>query len=216
MTFSIVARCKRTGQLGTAVATSTLSVGSRVPQARARTGALIVQYWADQRLARRGIDLMSSGCSASETLDAMLASTPHRQRRQIAVIDAVGRTAGFNGSFVRPHHAIVEGDNCVAAGNILANAAVILAMVKAFEQNDNANLADRLLFSLQAGADAGGEPKPLLSSALMIVDELDFAYADLRIDRSDNPVTDLRRLWNEYGPRASEYILRVTDPDSLP
>jgi uncharacterized Ntn-hydrolase superfamily protein len=146
----------------------------------------------------------------------LVASTPHRERRQIALIDGAGRTAGFNGQLVRPPHAIVEGRNCIAAGNILAGEQVVPAMVAAFEKSVSQNLPDRLLLALAAGVAAGGEPVPLRSSALLVADELEFAYVDLRVDRSDDPVAALLSLWTEYSPRAREYMLRVIDPDSLP
>lgn len=215
MTFSIAARCSRTGQMGAAVATSTIAVGARVAFATANVGAVVVQYWADQRLALRGLELMKSGCTAEEALSAMIASTPHRERRQVALIDASGNTATFNGSYVRPHFTTIRGRNCVAAGNILANEAVIAAMVRAFERSESESLAERLLRAIEAGVEAGGEPVPLQSSALLVVDKLEFPYIDLRVDLSKDPHVALRRLWTEYSPRADEYMLRVTDPDKL-
>ncbi len=51
----------------------------------------------------------------------------------------------------------LAGDNCVAAGNMLASHEVIAAMVAAFE-TASGELASRLLAGLRAGIAAGARP----------------------------------------------------------
>ena len=51
MTFSIAARCERTGMFGVAITTSSISVGSRCPHARAGIGAVATQNITDPNLA---------------------------------------------------------------------------------------------------------------------------------------------------------------------
>lgn len=53
-----------------------------------------------------------------------------------------------------------KGDGCVAAGNLLADSRVPVAMVKAFE-NSEGQLAERLILAMQAGVAAGGEAYPV-------------------------------------------------------
>ncbi|MGX1185428.1 putative Ntn-hydrolase superfamily protein [Pseudomonas sp. F-14 TE3623] len=55
----------------------------------------------------------------------------YSQYRQITAIDHLGRTAHFSGSEPLGNHNAVTGEQCVAAGNMLADRAVIKAMVKA-------------------------------------------------------------------------------------
>ena len=50
----------------------------------------------------------------------------------------------------------MQGEQCVAAGNLLAAPAVIDAMARAFEQAPGL-LADRLLAAMRAAMAAGGE-----------------------------------------------------------
>ena len=95
MTFSIVGRCPTTGQFGAVTATSNIAVGARVVHCAAGTGGVLTQHRTDPRLGPRGLDLLRSGCTARETVDALVASTPHAQWRQIAVLDAAGRSAAF-------------------------------------------------------------------------------------------------------------------------
>src|ERR1700753_1105663 len=98
MTFSIAARCPTTGQFGAATATSNIAVGARVVHCAAGTGAVLTQHRTDPRLGRRGLALLASGCSAQQTVDALVASTPYAHWRQIAAVDAVGRSAAFSGA----------------------------------------------------------------------------------------------------------------------
>ena len=80
MTFSLIARCARSGHLGMAVATSDIAVGGRVAFAAAGVGAVLTQHRTDPRLGARGLDLLRSGCDAAATRDALVASTPERAK----------------------------------------------------------------------------------------------------------------------------------------
>ncbi|MFC7553759.1 DUF1028 domain-containing protein [Pseudoroseomonas wenyumeiae] len=126
------------------------------------------------RLGPRGLDLLRSGCTAQEAMAALVASTPDHGWRQMAAIDKAGRTAHFHGARMKPAHAEAHGAGCVAIGNIMANADVPRAMVEAFLAEPEAPLASRLLAALQAGEDAGGEGRPLVSAALVVVEKESF------------------------------------------
>jgi uncharacterized Ntn-hydrolase superfamily protein len=56
MTFSIVARDLQTNELGIAVQSKFLAVGAVVPWARAGTGAIATQSWANTSYGPRGYD----------------------------------------------------------------------------------------------------------------------------------------------------------------
>lgn len=213
MTFSIIGRCARAGQFGAAVATSNIAVGTRVPFARAGVGAILTQHRTDPRLGPRGLDLLSSGCTAEEALGALIASTIHIDWRQLAVIDAAGRTAAHSGKHVKPHLGAVHGTDCVAIGNILANDRVVPAMAAAFAAPTTKQLADRLLIALEAGLEAGGEHGPVRSAALLVVHQEQFPLVDLRVDAADHPIAALRALWQEYLPWVDEFVVRAINPD---
>jgi len=53
MTFSIVGRCEKTGQLGIAISSSSIAVGARCPWMRAGVGAVATQGGA--RLESSGV-----------------------------------------------------------------------------------------------------------------------------------------------------------------
>jgi len=216
MTFSLIGRCARTGQFGAAATTSSLAVGARVPFVAAGVGAVLTQHRTDPRLGPRGLGLLRSGCSAAETVAALVASTPDHGWRQLAAIDAEGRTAHFHGSRVKPEHGAAHGPDVVAIGNILSNARVPDAMVAAFAASPDLPLAERLLRGLEAGEGAGGEHGDVTSASLMVFGDHDFALVDLRVDEDPAPLPRLRRLWEKYAPLVDSYVKRVLTPDDAP
>lgn len=213
MTFSLLGRCARTGQFGAVVTTSAVGVGARVPFAKAGVGAVLTQHRTDPRLGPLGIELLARGFTARQTIDAIVAATPHRDWRQLAVIDAAGRTAHFDGANVRPAISVAHGRDCVGAGNILRNEAVAPAMVAGFEASPDLPLATRLVQAIQAGEDAGGETAAVVSASLLVVHGESFPFVDLRVDAHEAPLRELARLWALYEPTAEDYVRRAVDPD---
>ncbi len=213
MTFSLIGRCPKTGQFGAAVTTSSIGVGARVPFVMPGVGAVLTQHRTDPRLGPRGLALLQSGCSAQETIDGLVASTPDHRWRQIAVLDTEGRTAHFHGSVVKPALNAAHGEAVVAIGNILANDRVPAAMVAAYLQAADEPLAERLLRGLEAGEAAGGENGNVWSAALLVAEREVFPLVDLRVDRLENAVAGLRVLWDAYAPMTREFVIRAIDPD---
>ena len=213
MTFSVAGRCPETGMLGGAVTTSSPAVGARCLYAAAGIGVALTQFWTDPRLGPSGLAFLAEGRPAPEAIEALAASTPDRDYRQLAVLDATGRAAVFHGSRVKPAFA---GQNCVAIGNILADDAVVPAMIAAFEHATTHPLAERLLRALEAGEAAGGEGRPLVSAALKIVHQAPFPYMDLRVDAAPEPLPALRALWQAYLPWADTVAGRALTPNDMP
>lgn len=217
MTFSIIGRCPETGQLGIAISSSSIAVGARCPWVRARTGAVATQNVTLPALGPQILDLLGGPQLDPEAaLDRALAGDEWRQYRQVTVIDAQGRTAFFSGRETLGLHNAMTGEQCVAAGNMLANLGVIDAMVPAFEQAQGL-LADRLLAAMAAAMAAGGEAGPVHSAALKIVDDVIWPIVDLRIDWADeDPTAELDRLWQAYRPQMQNYVTRALNPTAAP
>ena len=214
MTFSLVGRCARTGMLGAVVTTSSISVGSRCSHARAGIGAALTQHRTDPRLGPLALDLLTHGFSAPEAMQAVVAATPHRHWRQLALIDAAGRTAVYTGANVRAERGEGQGRDCASIANIVRSASLPQAMVGAFEASPDLPLARRLLDALAAGEAAGGEYQPVTSAALIVVDRESFPYVDLRVDDHAQPIGELARLWSKYEPEAHAYVIRAVDPEA--
>jgi uncharacterized Ntn-hydrolase superfamily protein len=200
--------------LGTIVTTSAIAVGNRCQFARAKVGAVLTQHRTDPRLGPLGLEFLALGLTAQETIQALVASTPHHGWRQLAVIDAEGRSAHYSGHRIRSIYEGVSGRECVAIGNVIRSAEVPAAMVRAFEADSARPLGDRLCAALRAGHEAGGEFKQVTSAGLLIVDEHSFPYADLRIDDHPDPIREVARLWALWAPDADAYLKRVFEPDS--
>jgi uncharacterized Ntn-hydrolase superfamily protein len=214
MTFSLVGRCARTGMLGAAVTTSSFAVGSRCPYAAAGVGAVLTQHRTDPRLGPLALELLARGFSADEAMQAIVAGTPHRDWRQLAIIDAKGRTAAYSGGKVKAERGETTGRECVAIANIVRTAEVPRAMARAFEADPAAPLAMRLIAALAAGEAAGGEFQPVTSAALLVAHKERFAFVDLRVDDHKAPIGELARLWAAYEPEADAYVTRAVDPDN--
>lgn len=216
MTFSVVARCAETGQLGIAISSSSIAVGARCPWLRPGVGAVASQNITLPALGPQTLDLLDQGMAPSEALAAALGPHSHSEYRQVTVIDSTGRTAHFSGANTLGIHHAVSGEQCVAAGNMLANPEVIEAMVRAFE-NTPGHLADRLLAAMQAGVAGGGEAGPVHSAALVVVGELSWPIVNLRVDWADeDPIGALGQLWQAYRGQLQDYIDRAINPHSAP
>jgi uncharacterized Ntn-hydrolase superfamily protein len=72
-----------------------------------------------------------------------------------------------------------------------------------------------LVRTLEGGLQAGGEEHPLRSSALLVAGEQPFALVDLRVDLHDQPIAQLRELWDAYRPRVDEFVARALAPDTV-
>ena len=213
MTFALLGRCPETGQLGAAVTTSDLAVGARVPFALAGVAVAVTQHRTDPRLGPRALELVRSGCTPQEAIDAVAASTPHRDWRQVAVLTAGGTYAAYNGAGVTPQVATLAGDDCLAVGNMLVSDDVAPAMVAGFAHADGP-LAQKLIAGLLAGERAGGETGALRSAAVRVVHTESFPHVDLRIDDDPAPLDALGRLWETYAPWTRDFVTRALDPDA--
>ncbi|MCY7396728.1 MAG: DUF1028 domain-containing protein [Nocardioides sp.] len=201
MTFSIVARSSDGDSWGVAVASKFLAVGSAVPAAVARVGAIATQ--ADANVAYKGLALshLDDGATASVALQRLLDEDDGRDHRQVGIVDVDGGAAGHTGSECIAWAGGWTGAGVAIQGNCLAGEGVVLAMQAAWETSDpEGPLADRLLDALSAGDNAGGDKRGKQSAALLVVREeagyggLDDIAVDLRIDDHPEPVTELSRL----------------------
>jgi uncharacterized Ntn-hydrolase superfamily protein len=201
-TFSIVAFDPATGDLGIAVASKVLGVGSVVPWAKANVGAVATQSAANTAYGPEGLKLLESGQSAKETLTQLTEADAGRDHRQAGVVDAKGNVASFTGSKCLAWAGHFEGDHFVVQGNILTGEEVVKAMAAAYEQArkvEGKSLADWLVAALQAGETAGGDKRGKQSAALLVVrDKAGYGgndrFVDLRVEDHAQPVGELARL----------------------
>jgi uncharacterized Ntn-hydrolase superfamily protein len=198
-TFSILAFDPETDSLGVAVQSKFLAVGSVVPWARAGVGAVATQAMANYNYGPRGLDLMSAGNSAEQTVEALTSEDEDREHRQVGVVDARGRASTFTGSECFDWAGGVTGEHYAAQGNILVGKETVEAMASTYAEADG-DLATRLLEALDAGQVAGGDSRGKQSAALLVVREGggyggdNDRVVDLRVDDHPEPIRELIRI----------------------
>lgn len=175
---------------------------------------MITQSRSDARLGAYGMTLLAGGRTAQETVDAMVAATPHAQWRQIAVLDAAGDTAVYSGARVLPEMSEAPAQDACAIGAGLISALVPPAMLRTLLADPALPLAERLMLALEEGLAAGGNRAPSQSAFLRVMAERDLPLVDLRVDWDPAPVAALRALWDRYAPLADDILLRAIDPDN--
>lgn len=215
MTFSIIARCPRTGQFGAAVASSSPAVASRCVRGRTGVGAAASQNITDPELGPQALDLVAGGLTPEQAL-AALRQRPFIEYRQLMLIDAVNPPAVFTGAQALGTLASAVGAHAACAGNMLRTTAVPQAMLSAFEASAGP-LAERLMQALLAGQQAGGEEGPVHSAGLLVYGAQSWPSVDLRMDWvDDDPVRSLHAAWTIYAPQEQAYVTRALDPRAAP
>lgn len=215
VTFSILARDPETGMFGMAMGSSGVAAGNRCPWVRAGVGGIATQHRTDTRAGPLGLDLLSKGCSAKETVRILTESNDFPGERQFAAVDRNGQVAFYSGPEITNINGGYIGDQCVATGNFIANEGVPKAMVEAYENATGLGFAERLLAAVDAGLAAGGETKAIGAASLTIAHEQTWPLVDLRVDWQDNPLTELRRLWDFYKPFQQVFVDQVIHPETM-
>lgn len=198
-TYSIVARDSVTGDLGVAVQSHWFSVGSIVTWAEAGVGAVATQSLVDPAYGPLGLDLMRRGKSAQEALDAVLASDPGRDVRQVAMVDVNGTVAVHTGGKCIKEAGHRAGNGYSVQANLMLNERVWPAMAEAYE-SAKGDLADRMMAALDAAEAVGGDIRGKQSAAILIVKGTSTGrvWADrvmeLRVEDHLEPLVELRRL----------------------
>ena len=205
-TFSILGYDPATGEVGGAVQSRVFAVGNGVLWAEAGVGVAATQAIVDVSYGPQAIALLRQGMKPADAIKKIWADDPDPRPtdwtkfgRQFAIIDAQGNVAAYTGPKATEWAGDKQGKFCTAQGNILANADVVSAMVKAFEGTPG-HLSLRLLAALEAGQLAGGDKRGMQSAAMVIVkkDGGVWLHNDvvvrLQVDDNPEPIKELRRL----------------------
>ncbi|WP_041087630.1 DUF1028 domain-containing protein [Jeotgalibacillus soli] len=198
MTYSIVGYDPVEKEWGVATQSKFLAVGAVVPFAVAGVGAVATQSYANTSYGPEGMEHMSSGKSAQETIDLLTSIDEDRALRQVGMIDGQGNAATYTGEKCYDWAGGITGKHYAVQGNILI-AGTVEAMAKTFEETEG-TLADRLLASLAAGQQAGGDSRGQQSAALLVVKKaggyggFSDRFIDLRVDDHKTPVDELIRI----------------------
>jgi len=199
VTYSIVARDKKTGEFGVAVQSHYFQVSPAVPWALAGVGAVATQSMVNISYGPLGLELMQAGYSAEQALNALTAGDPRAEVRQCAIVDAAGNVAAHTGSKCIPAAGHHMGDGFSCQANLMEKDTVWAAMADAYTTT-NAPLAERMIAALDAAEAEGGDIRGKQSAAMLVVAGVgtgrpwDDRIIDLRVEDAPEPLPELRRL----------------------
>ena len=209
-TFSIVARDDKTGEMAVAVQSHWFSVGTAVSWGEAGVGVVATQSFVNKSFGIRGLELLKQGKSPQEAMDFLLSDDEGRDFRQVAILDKQGRVATHTGKSCIDYAGQANGENFSVQANMMLNGKVVPAMEKAWKENNEMPLAERVVAVLQAAQNAGGDIRGKQSAALLVFaaeaseEPWNDKLIDLRVDDSENPIKEIDRLLKVF--RAYEHM----------
>ena len=200
MTYSIVARCETTGQLGVAVQSHFFAVGPVVPWVEPGVGAVATQATAE---VAHGLGTLAQ-LRAGQDPEAALGRGARRRPAGRRAAAGGGGRARAGPPRTRAGECIVHashltGDGFSVQANMMLDPGVPEAMASAFTASPG-SLATRLLDALDAAEAAGGDIRGRQSAALLVTDGVPSAIVghdrlvDVRVDDHQDPLGELRRL----------------------
>lgn len=204
MTYSLVAHDPRSGHVGVAAVTAMVGVGKLVSHARPGAGAAASQAFLNPYLALDGLDRLGAGEGARPALERLVAADPGSTGRQVGLVDLHGGSAAWTGEAPddwKGHRtgSTADGGGWACQGNRLAGPEVLDSTVAVFLADPGRALVERLIAALAAGERAGGDTGGHRSATVLVVGAEEYPLWDLRIDQSDDPLADLRRLYDSFG-----------------
>ncbi|MBI3370861.1 MAG: DUF1028 domain-containing protein [Betaproteobacteria bacterium] len=211
MTFSIIARCPRSGRFGVGSTTFSIACGRRNESIRANVGVSKSQAFYLRHVDVLALNMLEQGHTPQHVLRSLAASDPDFEYRQLGIIDRENRVAAHSGSLIRPWSGKIVGEYYAAYGNVLAGPQTVEGIVAGFLERPSAPLEERLLEALEGGRDAGGQAAdgvawPERSAWICVAGALDHPEVDLRVDLHDEAVDELRRVFERFSrlerPRA--------------
>lgn len=226
MTYTIMAHCTQTGQIGISSATVTINCSRfHMPMHRGLmpsfqpNGALVMpQAHASYIIPFKLLDLIEKGASFDDLHEeAML--DKHYRVSQIGVIKTNKDMWVYTGPDCGDAKKHIQGPDYIVMGNGLAGDNVFEAMEAAFVGSSGEPLHERLMRSIEAGRDAGGQYKktyghlPELWSMLLVFDGTERPLVDLRVDYDLDAVGTLRRLVEDIVPLGELYDTMIYDHD---
>ncbi len=214
-TFSISARCSKTGQLGVAVSTAVPGVGGICPFIKTKVGSISTQSWVNPYLGIDGLNLLEEGKDAKKTLDILINGDPDREVRQIGIVDANGLSATWTGKDCVDWAGHLNAENVSIQGNMLVGEETINAMYDSFKNTENLDLKERLMLCLEAGQNAGGDKRGKQSAAIKVFDKEEYPYLDLRVDEHHSPVSELRRVFEISKQQYTPFITSMPTRENL-
>ena len=199
-TYSIIAIDEKTGEMAVGVQSHWFSVGTIVSWAKSGVGVVATQSFVNPAYGPEGIKLMESGVSAENALTQLVSEDDSREYRQVAMLDVNGSIKAFTGEKCIISAGQYIGKNFSVQANMMLNDKVVPSMKKAFEENFKLPVAERIIKVFEAAEKSGGDIRGNQSAVILVVgskkvkNEWEDKKIDLRVDDSENPIKEIKRL----------------------
>ncbi len=225
MTFTILGRNPKTGELGIGIATYSLAVGATCPRILPGIGVLTSQASTNPAIGEEIMELIEDGLEPTDAFMQSLANDDHPGFRQVALLMPEGEALVHSGVNIKSFSGHINSVNCIAVGNFLTNDDVLKAMARSFENSassEETSLAQRLIAALEAGRNAGGQSGsdgthlPERSACVLVGSPEESFPIDVRIDSSSDAIADLKAALDIYHPMHDFYLQRAENPEGLP
>jgi uncharacterized Ntn-hydrolase superfamily protein len=204
-TFSLAAYDPDAQEWGVVVTSKVPSLRNIVPWARAGVGAVATQATTNRSFGPDGLEWLAKGKSREEIGKIFQEADTRIDVRQFGIVDAKGNSFAFTGKKCGEWAGHKTGKNTPARATSWS-ARRSSTTRRRPSKRPRAPLALRLMAALEAGQKAGGDKRmnKIQSSAMIIVhdntagknDAADYVV-DLKVDKSESPVEDLRKLLTE-------------------
>lgn len=205
MTWSLLAR-EPNGTFGVAIASKFFAVGALCVHTQRGVGAVSTQALMNPLLGPLGLKFMQSGLTSQQVMHDLLQTDAGREQRQVHVLPLHGEAVAHTGTSCIDWCGHVSGQNFSIAGNMLAGPQVLAETARVFQATEGMPLAERLILAMQAGEEAGGDKRGKQSAALRIHADEDYLQLDLRVDDHEEPLLELRRLYNKSLERFQPFL----------
>ncbi len=199
MTYSIIARCPRTGRLGIGTTTFSIACGRRNESVRANVGISKSQAMYIRAHDPRALNLLAQGFTPQSVMRVVEETDTDFAYRQTGIIDREGNVVAHTGAKCGPWASHKVGPYYAAFGNGLAGPQVVEGIVSGFLSDPNAPLDN-------------GRRRPERSAWLRVVDRLDYPEIDLRVDLHTDTLVELRRLLQRFKVYQDYYRERSRNP----
>lgn len=193
MTYSIVAKDKKTSAIGIAVASRFFACGGMVPFV-ARNTAVASQAFCNPLWGIEGRDRLNAGEKANNVLNDFVDRDAGQSIRQAHMIDMYDDIHAHTGSDCVDWAGHASANLVSVAGNMLVGENVVRDTLTSYQDNINEDFLDRLLLAMDAGEKAGGDKRGRQAAGIIIHMGQDYPWLDLRVDDHADPLAELRRL----------------------
>lgn len=201
LNLALIAHCPRTGNIGGLAYADRRAIGSRLMRVHHSEGVAACLGIPNPLHFDWCFKALQKNITPEEALITSRLKDPKVQHRQLLLIDREGIAAVRTGKKVPAQFDQMSGPDFAAGGTGLKKADTVKALVTGFldTQDTDLPLENRLLGALEAaelhGVMLKSEPQ---SASLIVYGRESYPLVDLRVDCSDRPIKELRRLVDQF------------------